>query len=202
MPVVVGLGNPEQSLHATAHNVGYRFVETIANSAGASWNDTAEGASCEARLGSSPVLLFKPRASMNRSGAQLRNYLDSIERSLADCIIVYDDFDLPLGEFRSRNRGGDGGHKGVQSIITAFGTAEFRRLRIGVRAEGDVRKAEDLVLSVLDARNEQILSSGLNRAVTAVEDLLTAMSRPGQGVHTTSAEEPSPPSNDAQTSAG
>jgi PTH1 family peptidyl-tRNA hydrolase len=114
----------------------------------------------EARLGNSPVLLFKPRASMNRSGAQLRNYLDSIERSLADCIIVYDDFDLPLGEFRSRNRGGDGGHKGVQSIIIAFGTAEFRRLRIGVRAEGDVRKAQGLVLSVLDAqRADSLLGS-------------------------------------------
>ena len=175
LPIVVGLGNPDASMQDTAHNIGYRLVEDIARSADASWADEPEGAMCAVRLGTAPVILFKPRASMNRSGTQLYNFVARTKRSIGDCIIVYDDFDLPLGKVRVRSRGGDGGHKGAQSIITAFGTADFHRVRIGVRPEGEFRKARDMVLSGFSEHGEQWASAGLKQAMVAIQELIEAM---------------------------
>jgi aminoacyl-tRNA hydrolase len=198
LPIVVGLGNPDASLQDSAHNIGYRLVEELAKSADASWTDAPEGAMCEVRVGTAPAILFKPRASMNRSGPQLYNFLARTKRSIGDCFIVYDDFDLPLGNVRARNRGGDGGHKGVQSIIAAFGTADFHRVRIGVRPEGEFRKAGDMVLSRFSEHHQQLVSAGLKRAMAAIQELIGAMPRVEQNRFPGNAHAYSTPASDAE----
>lgn len=172
--IVVGLGNWDASLQDTAHNVGFRLVAEMARSAAGRWTEVAEGALCEIPLGNASVVLFKPRATMNRSGGQLREFLARKKRSIRDCIIVYDDFDLPIGTVRTRARGGDGGHKGVQSIIQAFGTAHFHRVRIGARSVSAAGKASDMVLSRFSQDDEPLVSSALEQAMIAIRQLIDA----------------------------
>jgi len=42
---------------------------------------------------------------------------------------------LPLGKFRYREQGSDGGHNGIKNIIEKLGTNEFKRLRVGIGYE-------------------------------------------------------------------
>jgi peptidyl-tRNA hydrolase, PTH1 family len=46
--------------------------------------------------------------------------------------VIYDDIALPLGKFRYREQGSNGGHNGMKNIIENLGTNEFKRLRVGI----------------------------------------------------------------------
>jgi peptidyl-tRNA hydrolase, PTH1 family len=70
-------------------------------------------------------------------------------------LIVYDDFQLPLGTIRIRSKGGDGGHNGITSIIYHLSTVEFPRMRNGI-GNDCVLKKDDFVDYVLsDFSNEE-----------------------------------------------
>jgi PTH1 family peptidyl-tRNA hydrolase len=47
-------------------------------------------------------------------------------------LIIHDDIDLDFGRLKIKEKGGDGGHKGVKSLIHAFGGGDFKRLRVGI----------------------------------------------------------------------
>lgn len=46
-------------------------------------------------------------------------------------LVIADDLDLPLGKVRLRQKGGHGGHNGLQSISQHMQGADFARLKIG-----------------------------------------------------------------------
>jgi PTH1 family peptidyl-tRNA hydrolase len=50
-------------------------------------------------------------------------------------LVIYDDIALPVGSFRYRWRGSDGGHNGVKNIIELLGSKDFKRLRVGISYE-------------------------------------------------------------------
>ena len=45
-------------------------------------------------------------------------------------IVAVDDVDLPLGNIRIRPKGGDGSHRGMESIIYQLRSDKFPRIRI------------------------------------------------------------------------
>ena len=54
---------------------------------------------------------------------------------LDNLLVIYDDITLPLGKFRYRQQGSDGGHNGVKNIIEMVGSKVFKRLRVGINYE-------------------------------------------------------------------
>lgn len=48
------------------------------------------------------------------------------------CLVVYDDFQLPLGRARLRLSGSHGGHNGLRDILRQCDTADVPRLRFGI----------------------------------------------------------------------
>jgi len=81
------------------------------------------------------VVLAKPQTFMNNSGDSVRAILDFYKLTPGDMIVIHDDIDLPLGEYKIATQSGSAGHNGVQSIIDSIGTKEFMRVRIGVATE-------------------------------------------------------------------
>ncbi|MFQ6117302.1 MAG: aminoacyl-tRNA hydrolase, partial [Candidatus Bipolaricaulia bacterium] len=115
------------------------------------------------------LLLVKPLTYMNRSGLAVRETVERFGLEPADCLIVYDDFDIPLGELRARARGGPGGHRGMESIIAELGTEEIPRLRIGIGREGFEGELTAYVLGRFTPEELEIIEQVLDRAVEAID---------------------------------
>ncbi|MBW1957046.1 MAG: aminoacyl-tRNA hydrolase, partial [Deltaproteobacteria bacterium] len=96
-----------------------------------------------------------------------------------DMLVVHDDIDLAFGRIKIKEKGGDGGHKGVRSIIDAFGGGNFIRLRIGVgRPEAGI-SAADYVLGKFTIKEKNLLHRIITEARDAVVTILCKGAKEG-----------------------
>ena len=72
---------------------------------------------------------------MNNSGQCIVGFLNYFRIPLDNLLVIYDDIALPLGKFRYRQQGSDGGHNGVKNIIEMTRSKVFKRLRVGINYE-------------------------------------------------------------------
>ena len=132
---IVGLGNIGEQYGDTPHNVGHRVVDLMAETHRAAWSDAGD-AFLAVVGGTDGICLVKLKTEVNRSGPALGSVLARLGISPVESLIVHDDADLEFGKVRLREDGSDGGHRGVRSVLTALGTDQIRRLKVGVRMEG------------------------------------------------------------------
>ena len=174
MWVVVGLGNPGRRYRATRHNVGFRVVDRLA----ARWDVAVEREAHralvgEARRAGERVLLVKPQTWMNESGEALASLARFYRVDPARVIAVHDDVDLEPGRVRIRRGGRAGGNRGVESLMAALGDPGFLRVKIGVGRPPAGPVPPSWVLSVPPAEELAALAAAEERAVDAVELLVT-----------------------------
>jgi PTH1 family peptidyl-tRNA hydrolase len=170
--LVVGLGNPGNTYKDTRHNVGFMVVDQIAEDFSITLVkqkfDTVFG---RGFVDGVEIVLAKPMDFMNRSGPQIQKISRYFRILSEDMLIVHDDIDLAFGRIKIKEKGGDGGHKGVRSIIDAFGGGGFTRLRIGVgRPEAGI-SAADHVLGKFIAKEKQVV----DRIITAARDAVVTI---------------------------
>jgi PTH1 family peptidyl-tRNA hydrolase len=170
MKIVVGLGNPGRQYEETRHNVGWMVLDRLAERAG--WTGHARArdaaATVHGRFKGLELMLVKPTTYMNLSGVAVRKVLARQRAPLADMLVVVDDFDLPLGKIRLRERGSAGTHNGLRSIIGELGNPGFARLRVGIGQPS--REAKDHVLSRFTPTEKRVLDETIDAAADAVED--------------------------------
>lgn len=172
--LIAGLGNPGPQYENTRHNMGFKVVETLAKRHGLTFSRTEKRASvADGLIVGRRVLLAKPLTYMNESGVAVRGLIDFYKIDINKLIVAADDLDLPLGTLRLRNGGGDGGQRGVRSIIQHLGTREFVRARCGIgRPPGQMDPAAYVLRPFMgdDIINAQIM---VEHAADAVETWLT-----------------------------
>ena len=164
--LVAGLGNPGPEYAATRHNIGFMVADQFTAQVGSTWEKSSKWDALSAKCGS--VLLIKPMSLMNRSGYPLFAVAQFYKILPQEMLIVLDDLALPVGRLRLRARGGSGGHNGLESIITQFGTEEIPRLRIGI-GEAPRDGSVDYVLSRFFDEEKPLVRSAISRAVEAVK---------------------------------
>ena len=128
--MVVGLGNPGAEYERTRHNIGFAVLDRLAADWRVDWQREAKWGAYWAKAGQ--VLLVKPMTYMNRSGGPALAVAQFYKVAPDELLVVMDEMALDLGRLRLRLKGSPGGHNGLESIITAFGTEEIPRLRIGI----------------------------------------------------------------------
>ncbi len=190
MKLIVGLGNPGQRYEHTKHNIGFRVIDAIYDEIQSAQNtenvftkrvtSICQSLVTQVILHDSSIILAKPMTYMNNSGSAVTALINRFEIPLKDLCIIYDDIHLDIGTIRIRQKGSDGGQKGMQSIIYHLGTTEFPRLRIGIGEP--VGNLTDHVLSEFSEEDEIEIEDTVKRAVDAVETyvqdgILTAMNR-------------------------
>jgi PTH1 family peptidyl-tRNA hydrolase len=168
--IVVGLGNPGKQYGATRHNVGWMVLDRLAERAGWTGRTRARDAAATVygRYNGLDLMLVKPTTFMNLSGVAVRKVLARQRAPLDDLLVVVDDFALPLGRLRLREKGSAGGHNGLRSIIGELGSQDFARLRVGIGEPG--RDATDHVLSRFRPDEKQLVEQVVDAAADAVED--------------------------------
>ena len=174
MWVILGLGNPGEEYADTYHNVGFRVVQRIAEEQGARIRERCGPALVSSKLvlAGQPAAVVMPQTYMNKSGAVLVPAWERFESSAQQTIVVYDDLALPLGKLRVRQKGSAGGHNGIKSVISALGSDEFLRVRIGILPDREVGDVRDFVLSRVAKADRVLLDQTEEIAMKAVETLI------------------------------
>lgn len=113
MKMIAGLGNPGSEYARTKHNVGFMFLDALAEKLGAdNWKTKYDALVAEARIGTEKVLLVKPLTYMNESGRAVGPLMSWYKLAPEDLIVVHDDMDIPAGTIRIRRKGSAGGQIG------------------------------------------------------------------------------------------
>ena len=183
MWIIVGLGNPGEEYAETYHNVGFRVVGRMAAAQGVRFRERCGPAlvSGKIMLAGQPAALVMPQTYMNNTGSALAAVFERFESSAGEMIVIYDDLALPLGKLRVRQKGSAGGHNGIKSIISAVGSDEFLRIRIGILPDRQISDTRDFVLSQVGKTDRALLDQTEEIATKAVETLI------GEGIEKTMA---------------
>ncbi|HTQ68695.1 MAG TPA: aminoacyl-tRNA hydrolase [Solirubrobacteraceae bacterium] len=188
--LIVGLGNPGREHAGTRHNVGFLVADELADR----WQLPSGKERFRGRLrqgrppgplsdGSRPpaVAILSPQTYMNDAGRSVGPARGSFKVPLDRVLVIHDEIDLPFGQLQLRTGGGLAGHNGLKSIKRELGSAEFRRLRVGVgRPEStDPDIVSSWVLSRFGESDEQV-SALVRAAADEVERAVLEGSRSEQ----------------------
>jgi PTH1 family peptidyl-tRNA hydrolase len=170
--LIVGLGNPGKEYARNRHNVGFQLLDKVAEKYGLSFDRIESRALlAQGEFAGLGVILLKPLTFMNQSGQAVRPTVRRYNIPIAHMLIAYDDLDLPLGKVRLRERGGAGGHKGMESVISVLGTQDIARLRIGI---GRPKRGspDEYVLQDFSLEESIVMEETFEKAVAALERFL------------------------------
>ena len=176
--LVVGLGTPGDQYVATRHNVGQMVIDELAKrhslkfSSHKSRTDVAAyklGVGADAHS----IILAKSHSYMNESGGPIKAVASFYSIEPAKIIVLHDELDIGYAAIRSKIAGGDNGHNGLKSLTSAFGTAEYYRVRLGIGRPMGQQDPADFVLKQFSKEEKKDLGEFLDRGADVVEFLIT-----------------------------
>lgn len=182
MNIIVGLGNPGKIYAQNRHNIGFRCISHLAKL----YSIETNRRQCHSQVGSGKiddikVVLAKPVTFVNQSGEAVSCLVRKYDITPSDLIVIHDDLDLPLGKLRIRPDGSAGGHRGINSIISALGSDDFPRIKVGIgrptKEDGTAMADEDsivgYVLSDFTPWEDDIIESAIAQVAKAIQLILT-----------------------------
>ncbi|MDD5547768.1 MAG: aminoacyl-tRNA hydrolase [Candidatus Pacebacteria bacterium] len=158
--IVVGLGNPDKKYEKTYHNAGFLAIDFLTKNNSEKWQ-TASSKDFE-YLKTNGLVFAKTLVYMNESGKALKSIIKYFKADPKDLLIVHDDSDIVLGNYKLSNNRGAAGHHGIESVQQHIKNNDFGRLRIGIRPmpKTDTArrvKAEEFVLKKISRPSMAIL---------------------------------------------
>jgi PTH1 family peptidyl-tRNA hydrolase len=171
MRLIVGLGNPGARYAHTYHNAGAEVLRAmITRSSGRPPRFTARPTFSYQKIGR--TVFAKPRTFMNQSGRAVKDALLYFRIPPERLLVVHDDADLPLGDWKLSRGRGAAGHRGVESIFRELGTDSCARARIGIRKKPG--KAGGFVLDRMPATDREKLHSVFGAVIRKLMENETA----------------------------
>jgi PTH1 family peptidyl-tRNA hydrolase len=183
MRLIVGLGNPDPEYQWTPHNLGFLAVDDLANRGGIRV-ERPEGKALvgKGRLAGEDVLLAKPQTYMNLSGISVRELLEKYELGPVDLLVMWDEVQLPFGTIRIDRKGSGGSHNGANSVISAVGTQEFSRIRLGCGPDHPLSSRKEFVLRPMKKAELELAAEMIGKAGDAVEMILAKGIEPAMNI--------------------
>ena len=171
--LIVGLGNPGDEYAQTRHNTGFMVLDAFAKASNAVFCDRRYGYVAEASLRGRKLFLLKPTTFMNLSGNAVRYWLNKENIDQQHLLVISDDVALPLGTFRLKACGSNGGHNGLGHIQQLIGQ-DYPRLRLGIGNNYPVGGQIDWVLGRYSEAELQQLQPSIDLAVKMIESFVLA----------------------------
>ncbi|MBR5005611.1 MAG: aminoacyl-tRNA hydrolase [Clostridia bacterium] len=176
--IVAGLGNPGPEYAMTRHNCGFRAIDILAEKLGVGFSKSKFQSKygekkLEAGGNEVRVILMKPQTYMNNSGTAVSAAADFYKVPLSNIIVIYDDFDVSLGEVRVRPGGSPGSHNGMESVTSYLPGTDFPRIRIGIGKKMPNEDVIKFVLGNFSPEQEEIIGGSLKKAADAAYLIIT-----------------------------
>ena len=182
--LVAGLGNPGPEYRYTRHNAGFMVIDKLAEAHGIPiFENRFECAFGRGRIEGKETISAKPLAFMNRSGPPIFELCRHFGILVEDILVIHDDIDLDFGRIQIKEKGGHGGHKGIQSLMEVFEDDRFVRLRVGIGRPETDDSVVDHVLSRFSPAESEALEPLLIRARDAVAMVLSKGTSEGMKVY-------------------
>jgi len=143
MKLLVGLGNPGKEYKSSRHNVGFMALEIFKEKNFLDKKWSKEKRFSADVIPTQEMLILRPLTFMNNSGEAVSLASRYYKIVPEDILVIHDDLDLPLGEFRLQRGKGAAGHHGVESIIENLKTQDFWRMRVGINTPLRKEKEND-----------------------------------------------------------
>lgn len=162
MKLIVGLGNPGDEHKENRHNVGFMVVDRLAEEA--EWESKFEALILKSR----DCLLVKPQTFMNNSGTAVKKIMNFYKLNIDDLVVVHDDLDIRLAEYKIQKGVGPKVHNGLTSVEERLGTKDFWRVRVGVdnRPVGEARTpGDEYVLADFTSEEKEIIEGVIEKVV-------------------------------------
>ncbi len=174
MYMIAGLGNPRKEYDNTRHNIGFAFIDALAEEYDITVTDVKlKALTGKGMINGQKVLLVKPLTFMNLSGESIRPLSDYYKVDPEnELIVVSDDITLSPGGIRIRKKGSAGGHNGLKNIIGQLGTENFQRIRIGVGEKPKGYDLADYVLGHFSKEEQPLMQDGIAKAKEALNLIL------------------------------
>jgi len=176
MRAIFGLGNIGKKYENDRHNIGFMVVDALVKDicGDAKFSKSKSGILKYKwfEVEDSKVEVLKPLTLMNASGKAVVHVRGKHpELKVENMLVVHDELDLPLGEYKLQSGRGSAGHKGVANIIDIIGTKDFHRLRVGVGRPGNKKEVEGYVLSGFNKDEVRILKEQIsNKIIPLIKD--------------------------------
>ena len=171
--LIVGLGNIGDEYENTRHNTGFMVLDAFAKASNIVFEDKRYGFVAETSLKGRKVVLLKPTTYMNLSGNAVRYWLNKENIDQQRLLVVSDDVALPLGAFRLKANGSNGGHNGLGHIQQLIGQ-NYARLRMGIGNEYARGAQVDWVLGKYDEEDQKTLQPSIDTAVEIIKSFVLA----------------------------
>jgi peptidyl-tRNA hydrolase, PTH1 family len=200
--LIVGLGNPGAEYEATRHNAGFWWLDGAARLLKTSLAPDRNYHGLAARVNrppeqGGPLWLLAPMTYMNLSGKSVAPLARFFKIAPGEILVVHDELDLPPGQMKLKQGGGNGGHNGLKDIQAQLGDGNFWRLRLGIGHPGVKAEVANYVLRKPPADERDAIERNIEESLKVL-DLLTAgeMARAVVKLHAKPSR-PKPPKPDA-----
>ena len=174
MKLVVFLGNPGKEYDNTRHNIGFMFLDYYIKKKKISveWTSKFNGLFFDTIINGEKVIFLKPQSYMNLSGTVVNKFVSYYKIDISDILIVCDDLDLSIGNFKLKSKGSSGGHNGLKNIEECLKTQDFKRLKIGISKNHDM-DTKDYVLGKLSKEENNVIDKTYEQLVDVLDTYFT-----------------------------
>ena len=130
--LVVFLGNPGAEYTLTRHNFGFLAAGKMEILRSVKWNEKFHGMFTKAEISGTQHCFLKPETFMNLSGKSVQAAKSFFKIPSSEILVIHDDTETEFGEVEYKEGGGFAGHNGLKSIANSIGSADFKRLKLGI----------------------------------------------------------------------
>ena len=171
--LIVGLGKVGEEYDMTRHNTGFMVLDAFAKASNIHFDDRRYGFIAETSLKGKKIFALKPSTFMNLSGNAVRYWLNKENIDQKNLLVISDDVALPLGAFRMKSNGSNGGHNGLGHIQQLIGP-DYARLRMGIGNDFPRGGQVDWVLGKYTDNDIKILQPSIDTAVQIIQSFVLA----------------------------
>lgn len=172
--LIVGLGNVGQEYAGTRHNYGFEVAHAFAKSFNAEFKNDRFGYVAKTTFKGRSIVILLPTTYMNLSGKAVKFWLTNENVAPDNCMVIFDDIDLPLGTFKIKPKGGAGSHNGIGNIIEELGHTNIPRIRCGIGKNYAQGYQVDYVLGKFSKEELEVVDKTIPIIEDALKSFVTA----------------------------
>ena len=170
MKLIVGIGNPGKEYEHTRHNIGFDVIDLLVKKLNlTNFKEKFNGIYYETIINNEKVILLKPQSYVNLSGLVVKKFVDYFKINISNILIVVDDLDQKIGNYKLKNNSSSGGHNGLKNIEQNLGTKNYKRLKIGID-NGNKNDTIDYVLGKFNKDNRIVIDQILEISTNIIID--------------------------------